>query len=101
MEKKYKLQYLPLFYQDLDRITNYIKYNLENEIVANKFLDEVENEIKQRLKNPEAYEKYITTRNKIYYRIYMKNYTIFYTVKDNIMIVSRILYSKMNFKKIF
>ena len=32
MEKKYKITYLPLFYNDLDKITDYIKYQLENEI---------------------------------------------------------------------
>lgn len=101
MEKKYKLEYLPFFYQDLDRITDYIRYNLANEIAAGKLLDEVEKEIQQRLNSPASYEKYITDKNKTYYRIYVKNYTIFYKVKNNTMIVSRILYSRMNFNQIF
>ena len=28
MEKKYKIKYLPLFYNDLDQITDYIMYKL-------------------------------------------------------------------------
>ena len=36
MEKKYKIKYLPLFYKDLDYITDYIKYQLRNEIAANE-----------------------------------------------------------------
>ena len=39
MEKKYKIKYLPLFYNDLDQITDYIMYKLNNEIAANKALD--------------------------------------------------------------
>ena len=34
MEKKYKIKYLPLFYNDLDQITDYIMYKLNNEIAG-------------------------------------------------------------------
>ena len=52
--------------------------------------------------NPERFEKYegIKKRKNIYYRIYVKNYTIFYTVKDNTIFVRRILYSRRNFDKL-
>lgn len=102
MGKKYKVKYLPLFYNDLDKITDYIVYKLNNEIVANNFVNELENEINKRAYNPEAYEEYISTRKRqnTYYTIYVKNYTIFYTVKDNTMEVRRILYSRRNFDKL-
>lgn len=44
-KKKYKIKYLPLFYNDLDQITDYIMYKLNNEIAANNFVNELENEI--------------------------------------------------------
>ena len=47
MEKKYKIKYLPLFYNDLDQITDYIMYKLNNEIAANNFVNKLENEIKK------------------------------------------------------
>ena len=99
MEKKYKITYLPLFYNDLDKITDYIKYQLENDIAAENFVNELENEIKQRAYNPKSYGKYtsIIKREDIQYRIYVKNYTVFYTVKDDVMEVRRILYSRRNF----
>ena len=102
MKKKYKIIYLPLFYRDLDKITDYIRYKLENEIVANNFVNELEEEIKQRAYNPDSFEKYtsIRKRDSIYYRIYIKNYTVFYTVKDDIMEIRRILFSKRNFDKL-
>ena len=102
MQKKYKITYLPLFYNDLDRITDYIKYQLGNDIAADNFVDELEKEIKQRLYNPESYEKYTSTsiRKNTYYRIYVKNYTVFYTVKGDIMEVRRILSNRRNFNNL-
>ena len=102
MEKKYNIKYLPSFYRDLDAITDYIKYELQNEVAANRLVDEIENEIIKRLQNPESFEKFQTRRKRlnVYYRIYVKNYTIFYVVIDNIMEVRRIIYSKRNFEKL-
>ena len=103
MEKKYEIKYLPLFYKDLDQITDYIMYKLNNEIAANNFVNELEKEINKRAYNPVSYEKYISIRKRkyTYYKIYVKNYIVFYTVKDNIMEVRRILYSKRNYNKVF
>lgn len=99
MDKKYNIKYLPLFYDDLDKITDYIRYELANKIAADNFVNELEKEIHQRAYNPDSYEKYLSIkeRKNTYYKIYVRNYTIFYTVKDNIMEVRRILYSRRNF----
>ncbi|MCI8519798.1 MAG: type II toxin-antitoxin system RelE/ParE family toxin [Clostridia bacterium] len=102
MNKKYKIKYLPLFYNDLNKIIDYIRYELVNEIAANNFVNELEKEIQQRAYNPDSYEKYLSIkkRKNTYYKIYVKNYTVFYTVKDNTMEVRRILYSRRNFDKL-
>ena len=102
MEKKYNIKYLPSFYRDLDGITDYIKYELQNEAAANRLVDEIENEINKRLQNPESFEKFQSRRKRLntYYRIYVKNYTIFYVVIDNTMEVRRIIYYKRNFEKL-
>lgn len=102
MEKKYKIKYLPLFYNDLDQITYYIMYKLNNEIAANNFVDELENEINKRAYNPDAFEKYISAKKRqyTYYKIYVKNYIVFYTVNDDTIEVRRILYSRRNFDKL-
>ena len=39
-------------------------------------------------------------RTAIYYRIYIKNYTIFYTIEKDCMEIRRIIYSKRNFNKL-
>lgn len=100
--KKYKIKYLPLFYKDLNKIVDYIIYNLNNEIAANNFIDELEKEIEKRAYNPEAYEKHVSNikRKYTYYKIYIKNYIVFYTIKENSLEIRRILYSKRNFKKL-
>ena len=102
MEKKFKIKYLPSFYNDLNEITNYISEELGNSMAAQKLLDEVENEILKRKLCPESTAKYISSNNRknIYYKINVKNYTIFYIVSDNTMEIRRILYSRRNFKKL-
>ena len=101
MDRVYEIRYSELFYKDLISILNYIKYELSNE-AANTLFDKVINEISKRAINPTSFEKYKSNRMRknTYYRIYVNNCTIFYIVKDNVMEVRRMLYSKRNFKKI-
>lgn len=100
MSNKFELRYSLTFYNDLENIILYIKYELKNEIAANNLLDKVEKEINDRLKNPLAYEEYRTNEGYVYYRIYVKNYIIFYTVFNNAMEVRRIIYNKRSFQKL-
>ncbi|MBE5813231.1 MAG: type II toxin-antitoxin system RelE/ParE family toxin [Clostridiales bacterium] len=102
MNKKYTIRYSKLFYNDLQKIINYISQNLDNKEAANNLLNEIEESILKRSIAPEAFEKYnsIKPRKNTYYRIYVKNYTIFYVVIDSIMEIRRILYSKREFNKL-
>ena len=102
MNKKHEIKYSDLFYRDLSSILNYIKYELENIAAANNLFDDIMREISNRAYNPESYEKYSSTRKRknAYYRIYVKNYTIFYVVRKNVMEVRRIIYSRRNLRNI-
>ncbi len=99
---KYTIKYSSTFISQFNSILKYIVHNLKNRIAAENFYDEVIKEIEKRSENPEGFEKYMSTqkRKNTYYRIYVKNYTIFYVVKGNTMEVRRILYSKRNFDKL-
>ena len=99
---KYTIRYSSTYINQFNSILKYIVNNLKNKIAAENFYNEVIKEIEKRSENPESYEKYMSTRKRknTYYRIYVKNYTIFYTVKDNTMEMRRILYSRRNFDKI-
>jgi len=96
MNNKYTLSYLPLFEQDLTSVRDYIAHTFQNPSAAQRLIEEIENVIIKRLQNPLAFEPYHSNKNRKhpYYRIYVKNYTVFYVVIGNVMEVRRFIYSK-------
>ena len=101
--KKYRLSYLPLFYEDLDEKVTYIAEKLKNPKAANNLLDKVESAIMERLPLAESFEPYHSVRERrySYYRIYVDNYIIYYVVIDDnpndlVMEVRRFLYNRQN-----
>ena len=97
--KKYVIIYLPTFISQFNNILYYITYELRNKIAADNFYNEVVKQIEIRSNAPKSYEIFKTIKSeKIkYYKINVKNYTIFYVVKDNVMEIRRIYYSQRNF----
>lgn len=81
----YSLSYLPLFYSDLEEHVLYLSEVLCNRDSANELLDAVEKAILGRLPNAEAFEHFHSQKERRYpyYRIYVKNYTIYYVVIPN------------------
>ena len=99
--KHYKLSILPLFEDDLNEIVDYISVRLQNPIAAEDFVDAVENAIQDRLSCAEAFEPYRSAKERRYpyYRIQVKNYTIFYVVIGDTIEVRRIVYSRRDLSK--
>ena len=99
--KHYKLSILPLFEDDLNEIVDYISVRLQNPIAAEDFVDAVENAIQDRLSCAEAFEPYSSAKERRYpyYRISVKNYTIFYVVIGDTMEIRRIIYSRRDLDK--
>ncbi len=99
--KRYELRILPLFEEDLNEIVDYIAFRLQNPIAAERLVDDVEAAIKERLHCAEAFEPYRSARDRqySYYRIQVRNFTIFYVVIGNTMEVRRILYSRRDIRK--
>lgn len=102
-DKKYRLRYLPLFYEDLDEKITYIAEKLKNPKAASDLLDKVEKAILDRLPVAESFEPYhsIRERKYAYYRIYVDNFTIYYVVIDDkenalTMEVRRFLYNRQD-----
>lgn len=100
---QYELRYLPLFYEDLEQKVTYISETLHNVKAANDLLDAVEQAIMERLPVAEAFEPYhsVKERRYKYYRIYVKNFVVYYVVIDDvgskkIMEVRRFLYNKQD-----
>ena len=103
---KYTLRYLPLFFEDLEEKIVYIAEVLHNEKAANDLLDEVEAAILERQHVAESFEPYRSLRERRYpyYRIYVKNFVVYYVVidegDDKIMEVRRFLYDKQDMKRL-
>lgn len=102
-DTKYILRYLPLFYEELEEKVVYIAETLKNPQAANNLLDLVESAILERLPNAESFEPYrsLKERRYPYYRIYIKNFVIYYVVVDEegpekIMEVRHFLYNRQN-----
>ena len=102
-DTKYTLRYLPLFYEDLEQRVAYIAVNLANKKAADDLIDAVEKAILERQPVAEAFEPYnsMKQRRYPYYRIYVKNFVVWYVViddegDDKIMEVRRFLYNKQD-----
>ena len=91
--EKYKLRYLPLFEQDLIQTVSYITNVLKNTDAAEKLVNDIEDAIQERLEYPLAFEPFPSKkRDYPYYRIYIRNYAIYYVVIGDVMEVRRFLY---------
>jgi Plasmid stabilisation system protein. len=102
-EKRYKLRYLPLFYEDLEEKILYIAEELQNPQAAKDLLDAVEKAIMKRLPDAEKFEQYCSARERKYpyYRIYVKSFVVYYVIindegSEMIMEVRRFLYEGQN-----
>ena len=89
--KSYQLRYLPIFETDLLSTVNYITNVLKNEDAK----DIGWLMILKRLENPLAFEPYRSAKRREYpyYRIYVRNYVVYYVVIGNVMEVRRLIYS--------
>jgi addiction module RelE/StbE family toxin len=99
---KFELRYSPLFYEDLDKITDYLLFELKNELAAKTLLNNTEIAIKKRLRNPLSAAPYrsLGSRPHPYRRILIGNYLVLYVVIDNIMIIRRMLYGRKDIDRI-
>lgn len=97
-KQNYDLTFLPLFTEDLIEIVDYITNTLKNPDAAHKLVDDVEQAIMERRKAPLTFTPYQSSKNRKYpyYRINIRNFSVFYVVIGNTMEVRRILYSKRN-----
>lgn len=102
VDKKYELRYLPIFEQDLVKTVSYITNVLKNPDAANRLLTDVEKAIYERLENPLSFEPYrsVKKRKNNYYRIYVRNYTVYYVVVDDVMEVRRLIYRARDMERI-
>ena len=100
--KKYKLSFLSLFEEDLNEIVDYISTDLQNPSAADHLIDDIESAIYKRLEAPLSFAPYPSSKKRPhpYYRINVRNFSVFYVVIDDTMEVRRVLYSKRDLDKL-
>ncbi len=98
MKNNFRLRYLPLFERDLLEIVDYISNVLKNPTAAERLINDLEAAILNRLNFPLSFQPYpsLKKRDHPYYRIHVRNYTVFYVVIDDVMEVRRLIYSARN-----
>ena len=101
MPKRYRLQYLPLFWDDLERAVFYVRDVLKNPAAAERLLDRTEEAILEHAKAPTMAQLYKTTRSRPqpYYWFPVGNYMVFYVVIGNVMEVRRFIYGARDLTK--
>jgi hypothetical protein len=102
MDKQYTLRYLPIFEQDMTEARDYISQKLQNPAAALRLVEDTEKSILKRLGSPLSFEPYHSTRDRKqpYYRINVRNFTVFYVVIGNVMEVRRFVYSRRDLPSI-
>lgn len=95
-QKTYKLSVLPLFEEDLNEIVDYITYKLQNPNAALRLVNDIEIAINTRLETPIAFAPYPSAKERPYpyYRINVRNFSVFYVVIDDVMEMRRVIYAK-------
>lgn len=101
MPTQYRLQYLPLFWDDLERAVFYIRDVLKNPVAAERLLDRVEEAILEHAKAPTMAQAYKTTRNRTlpYYWFAVGNYMVFYVVMGDVVEVRRFIHGARDLTK--
>ena len=101
MPKQYRLQYLPLFWDDLEQAVFYVRDVLKNPAAAERLLDRTEEAILEHAKAPTMAQVYKTTRSRPqpYYWFAVGNYMVFYVVIGNVMEARRFIYGARDLTK--
>ena len=99
----YSIEYLPVVFEDLSEIFYYISKELKNKTAAEKLIKEFDKQIYYISNFPYANSVYnIESLKKEYRRNKVNNFSIFYTIdnKNKRVLILRVLYNKVNIKKI-
>ena len=99
--QRYRLRYLPLFWDDLNEAASYLADVLENPKAALRLVDAVEVGILEHRECPTATAVYKTTRERPlpYYWFAVGSYMVFYVVDGDIMEVRRLIYGARDLTK--
>ena len=98
----YKVCYLPLALNDLKDIVKYIANKLEAPRAAENLINKIDKEVKKVSENPFRCHVYAPLEKLKYeYRVLnIDNYSLFYVIEKEKIVVHRVLYSQRNILQI-
>lgn len=99
----YEISYLPIAKKDLTEIINYISDHLKAPTAAINLLEDFNEAILRLQQFPfscKVYDSKVKDFENEYRFLQVNNYLVFYIVKENIVEIHRILYSKMDLSKL-
>jgi plasmid stabilization system protein ParE len=96
------IRYLPLASRDLSNIVSYVADELKAPNAAMDLINELDTFISRLAQFPYSCRVYQPEKSlKNEYRILpVKNYLVFYVVKEDVVEIHRVIYAKMNLTKI-
>ena len=73
-----------------------------NKIASVNLVDEINKSVNNHLQYPIGFKKYVSKNNpeEVYYKIQVKNFTVFYAVIEDVMECRRIIYSHRDLEKL-
>ena len=94
----HKLDFLQQALEDINDITHYISIDLEAPLAARRLKTEILKAATNLTKNPLRYRIYPShgTLKLEYRKLPVKNYSVFYVVKEDLIEIHRVLYSRRN-----
>lgn len=98
----YEIRYLPLARKDLTEIAIYIADHLKAPKAAMDLLNAMDECISRLEQFPYSYKVYQPIRelNNEYRLLPVKNYAVFYVVKEKVVEIHRVIYAKIDLTKI-
>jgi toxin ParE1/3/4 len=98
----YEIKYLPLAKKDLTDITTYIAEHLKAPKAAVDLLNELDKSISRLKQYPYSCKVYqpIKGLENEYRLLPVKNYAVFYVVKEQVVEIHRVVYAKMDLTRI-
>ena len=99
---KYEIRYLPLASKDLYNIVSYIADELKAPKAAMDLLNALDESISRLEQFPYSCKVYqpIKELENEYRLLPVKNYAVFYVVKEKVVEIHRVIYAKMDLTKI-
>ena len=98
----YEIRYLPLASKDLADIITYIAHELKSPKAAMDLIDALDDAISRLAQFPYSCRVYQTEKplENEYRVLPVKNYLVFYVVKEQVVEIHRVVYAKMDINKL-